>query len=291
MRAIEKGSPAWRAPTALNCRCMPDGPNNNKINSLLSADEPPPFYVMHADSKTPILLVCDHAACSFPGALGDMGLDPFARRCHLAIDIGAGPLTEYLADRLGVTAVLAQYSRLIIDCNRELLDPGAFLEYGDGIPVPGNHNLRQEDKDARASEIYWPYHDAIDTQVKRLTTAGTRPAFISVHSFTPVLNGNSRPWEIGVLWDKDLRLRDIFLKDFRDAGFNVGDNEPYSGKAPADFTVDHHAEELELPHIGIEIRQDLISHAAGVARLGNIMHKIIESIPERIGLRRERISA
>jgi predicted N-formylglutamate amidohydrolase len=270
---------------------MPDGPNNNKNHSLLSPGEPPPFYVMHAESKTPILMVCDHASCSIPGVLGDMGLDPFARRCHLAIDIGAGPLTEYLADRLGVTAVLAQYSRLIIDCNRKLLDPSAFLEYGDGILVPGNRNLRQEDKDARAEEIYWPYHAAIETQVERLMAGGTSPAFISVHSFTPVLNGKSRPWEIGVLWDKDLRLRDIFLKDFRDAGFNVGDNEPYSGKAPADFTVDHHAEEPDLPHIGIEIRQDLINHAAGVARLGNIMHKIIESIPERIGLRRERISA
>ncbi len=279
-----------RAPTAVNCRCMPDS-TNNKSNSLLSVDEPPPFYVMHAESETPILLVCDHAACSFPGALGDMGLDPFARRCHLAIDIGAGPLTEYLADRLGITAVLAQYSRLVVDCNRKLLDPSAFLEYGDGILVSGNRNLRQEDKDARAREIYWPYHGAIDSQIGRLTAVGARPAFISIHSFTPVLNGKSRPWEIGILWDKDMSLRDIFLRDFRSAGFHVGDNEPYSGKAPADFTVDHHAEEPELPHIGIEIRQDLIQDAAGIARIGNIMHKIIESIPERIGLRQDRISA
>jgi predicted N-formylglutamate amidohydrolase len=270
---------------------MPDSTNNIKNNSLLSADEPPPFYVMHAESETPILLVCDHASCSFPGALGDMGLDPFARRCHLAIDIGAGPLTEYLADRLGVTAVLAQYSRLIVDCNRKLLDPSAFLQFGDGILVPGNRNLHQEEKDARAEAIYWPYHTAIDSQVERLSTVGTGPAFISIHSFTPVLNGDSRSWEIGVLWDKDMSLRDIFLKDFRDAGFKVGDNEPYSGKAPADFTVDHHAEEPELPHIGIEIRQDLIQDAAGVARIGNIMHKIIESIPKRIGLPQDRISA
>ena len=122
-------------------------------------------------------------------------------------------------------------------------------------------------------------------------SAGVCPAFISVHSFTPVLNGKARPWEIGVLWDKDLRLRDIFLKDFREAGFNVGDNEPYSGKAPADFTVDNHAEGPGVPHIGIEIRQDLIHDAAGIARLGNVMHKIIESIPQRIGLREDRISA
>jgi predicted N-formylglutamate amidohydrolase len=269
---------------------MTDSANTGQA-LLLSDGEPPPFYVMHAESVLPILLVCDHASCRFPVALGDMGLDPFARRCHLAIDIGAGSLTEYLADSLGVTAVIAQYSRLIVDCNRQLMDPSAFLEYGDGILVPGNRNLRQSEKDTRANAIYWPYHAAVDAQIRRLLAAGPPPAFIAVHSFTPVLNGESRPWEIGVLWDKDMSLREIFLKDFRDAGFMVGDNEPYSGKAPADYTIDNHAEPENLPHIGIEIRQDLVNDAAGVARIGNVMHRIIESIPRRIRGGQQRISA
>jgi len=268
----------------------PEGTINKPGNSeFLAAHEPPPCTVLNCDAQLPILLLCDHASRRIPASLGDMGLDPPARRCHLAVDIGAGTLTRHLAASLSATAVLCEYSRLVIDCNRQLLDPSAFLEFGDGIPVPGNRNLRQDDKDARANEIYWPYHHAVDKQVQRLTTTGPSPAFISMHSFTPVLNGQSRPWEIGLLWDTDLRLREIFLKDFREAGFNVGDNEPYSGKAPADFTVDHHAEVPGLPHIGIEIRQDLINDASGVARLGNIMHKINESIPERIGLHKNRI--
>lgn len=270
---------------------MPATPNNNNSASILAPDEPPPFYVMHAESATPILLICDHASCRFPRSLGDMGLDPFARRCHLAIDIGAGSLTEFLADSLGVTAVLAQYSRLVVDCNRELMDPGAFLEYGDGILVPGNRNLTPGHRNARADAMYWPYHAAVSEQVERLTGLGIPPAFISVHSFTPVLNGVARDCEIGVLWDKDELLKDIFIKDFRDEGFNVGDNEPYSGKAPADYSVDNHAEALGLPCLGIEIRQDLIRDQAGVHRIGRIMHRIIESIPGRIGMKPHRISA
>lgn len=270
---------------------MPESNNNYNSVPLLSADEPPPYFVMNAQSDIPILLVCDHASCRFPLSLDDMGLDPFARRCHLAIDIGAGSLTEYLADRLGVTAVLAQYSRLVVDCNRELMDPSAFLAFGDGIIVPGNCNITQNQRDTRADAIYWPYHHVIDEQVQRVVGLGVPPAFISVHSFTPVLNGVSRPWEIGILWDKDMSLRDIFLEDFREAGFMVGDNEPYSGKAPADYTVDHHGEATGLPSVGIEIRQDLINDAGGVARIGNIMHKIIESIPERAQLAGYRISA
>ncbi len=267
------------------------GRSTDKNNTLLSATEPSPFYVQNAVSEAPILLVCDHASCRFPEALGDMGLDPFARRCHLAIDIGAGALTECLSDSLGVTAVLAQYSRLVVDCNRELLDPGAFLEYGDGILVPGNRSLSQADKDARANEIYWPYHRAIDAQVSRLSGIGPPPAFISVHSFTPVLNGESRPWQVGILWDTDARLPEIFLTEFRAAGFVTGDNEPYSGKAPQDYTIDNHAEANGLPHLGIEIRQDLISDMAGVERIAAVMHKIIESIPERIGLNDTRARA
>lgn len=273
-------------------RRMQDGSTDkNNKDTLLSAAEPSPFYVQNAVSEEPILLVCDHASCRFPASLGDMGLDPFARRCHLAVDIGAGPLTECLSDSLGVTAVLAQYSRLVVDCNRELLDPGAFLEFGDGILVPGNRRLSQAGKNARAEEIYWPYHRAIEGQIKRLSSIGPAPAFISIHSFTPVLDGESRPWEIGILWDTDARLPEIFLSDFRAAGFLTGDNEPYSGRAPQDYTVDNHAEARGLPHLGIEVRQDLIDDVAGVERIAAVMHKIIKSIPERIGLDRPRASA
>ncbi len=265
---------------------MSDSSTSEKLDSeqrqLLSADEPGPFKILNPLSEQPILLVCDHASCRFPLSLGDMGLDPFARRCHLAVDIGAGPLTECLASSLGVTAVMQQYSRLIIDCNRELMDPGAFLQFGDGVLVPGNRGLSQADKDARADAIYWPYHLAIEQQIKRLTAIGPAPAFITVHSFTPVMDGISRPWQMGVLWDTDSRLRDIFLEGFGAAGYNVGDNEPYSGRAPQDFTIDNHAEAAGIPHVGIEIRQDLIDSDDGVATIARLMHDIIESIPKRL---------
>jgi predicted N-formylglutamate amidohydrolase len=171
------------------------------------------------------------------------------------------------------------------------MDPGAFLEYGDGILVPGNRNLSQAEKDRRAEAIYWPYHNAIDEQVKRLRSVGPPPVFISIHSFTPVLNGAPRDVQIGVLWDKDQRTSEIFIEEFRAAGFITGDNEPYSGKAPQDFTIDHHAETIGLPHVGIELRQDLIDDPGGVDALAPVMQRIIESIPERIGLSQDRITA
>lgn len=261
----------------------PDSDDNNDIpQRLLADDEPEPFVVLNDASIDPILLVCDHASRRFPAALGNMGLDPVARRCHLALDIGAGALTEGLAAALRTTAVLCQYSRLVVDCNRELLDPSAFLEFGDGIVVPGNRNLHDDEKKLRADEIYWPYHRAVKAQVERLVASGRAPIFISVHSFTPVLNGESRPWQIGVLSDTDRVTAEILLHELREAGFHVGDNQPYSGKAPQDFTVDHHAERNGLRHAGIEIRQDLIDHDDGVEQIGDILKRAIASLPARL---------
>jgi predicted N-formylglutamate amidohydrolase len=256
--------------------------NNNPIKRLLADDEPMPFVVMNGDSSLPILLVCDHASRRFPASLGTMGLDPFARRCHLALDIGAGSLTERLANELNATAVLCQYSRLVVDCNRQLMDPSAYLEFGDGVVIPGNRNLHIEEKNMRAEEIYWPYHDAVESQVERLKALGRPPIFIAVHSFTPVLNGESRSWQMGVLWDTDRPTAEFLLHDLREAGFHVGDNEPYSGKAPHDFTVDHHAESIGLPHVGIEIRQDLIDDEQGVDKICEVLRPAIASLPARL---------
>lgn len=270
---------------------MSGEPGRHSDNPLLAPDEPAPFHVVNPLSEVPILLVCDHASCRFPRALGDLGLDPFARRCHLAIDIGAGALTEKLARAMGVTAVVAQYSRLVVDCNRELMDPGAFLEYGDGILVTGNRHLTKQEKERRADAIYWPYHRAIDQQIRRFRTLRLEPAFISIHSFTPVLDGVARTLQMGVLWDKDERLADLFLDEFPAAGFLTGDNEPYSGRAPQDFTIDHHAEEIGIPHVGIEVRQDLIDDMPGIDRVAAVMQAIIESIPDRLGLGNNRKTA
>ena len=263
---------------------MPEEGNNNNTASarLLASNEPAPFHVLNADSTAPVLLLCDHANRRFPASLGTMGLDPAARRCHLALDIGAGALTENLAASLPVTAVLAQYSRLIVDCNRQLLDPGAFLEFGDGVVIPGNRNLSRPQKQIRADEIYWPYHYAVDAEIKRLSAQKCPPCIFAIHSFTPVLNGVSRAWEMGALWDTDKRIADVLMNRLTDEGYLVGDNEPYSGKAPQDFTIDHHAEAAGLPHVGIEIRQDLIDDDAGVTEISALLHDIIAGIPSKI---------
>lgn len=272
---------------------MPDSKSDLPDACLfqLAADAPPPFTVQNPESTLPLLLVCDHASRDIPACLGDLGLDPIARHCHLAWDIGAGALTRALATRLGVTAVFAGYSRLVMDCNRQLTDPSAYLEFGDGVEVPGNIGLSDVEKAARAQALYWPYHHAIDAEIKRLTVTGVPPAMIAIHSFTPVLDGVARPWNVGVLWDTDSRIATPMISQLRQSGFEVGDNQPYSGRAPQDFTIDHHAEAAGLPHVGLEIRQDLIVEAVGVERMAVVLAEIIPKIMAAVVPNGSRISA
>ena len=253
--------------------------NSSEIRkTLLSLDDVSPYITLNPNSITPVLLVCDHASNRFPKSLGTMGLDYLDRLSHITVDIGSRATTESLARQLNTTAILCQYSRLIVDCNRNISDNSAYLDKSDGVDIPGNQNLNDNEKEIRESEIYWPYHNAIDTQISRLKKQKVSPIIISIHSFTPVFNGNKREWEVGVLWDKDPTTARIFINKLTEAGFLVGDNKPYSGKDPEDFTLDYHAEIIGLPHVGIEIRQDLINNDDGVMRISNTLQKVISSL-------------
>jgi predicted N-formylglutamate amidohydrolase len=207
-----------------------------------------------------------------PVALDNLGLPPAALEQHIAWDIGAGALARSLALRLDAPAVLAGYSRLVVDCNRRLEDPTLILAESDGQAVPGNIGIGAAERAERVRSCHAPYHEAIDRRLAQFSASGIVPAFISIHSFTPVFGGTQRPWHIGVLWDTDGRMAQPMLEALRAVpAICVGDNLPYSGRHPADYTVDRHAESVGLPHLCLEVRQDLLADAAGIERWTGII--------------------
>jgi len=252
--------------------------HNGRAAALIGPGEPGPFRVLNPQGRARLLVVCDHASRLIPAALDNLGLDELALGRHIASDIGAGDVAERLSARLDAPAVLAGYSRLVVDCNRGLGDPTSILAVSDGEFIPGNQGLSEADKAERARQFFHPYHDAIRRRLESFERRGIVPAFVAVHSFTPIFKQVRRPWQIGVLWDKDPRIPVPLIEMLRAQGIAVGDNEPYSGKAPADHTVDHHAEGGGLPHVSIEIRQDLIDHPEGSARWADILGDVLEKI-------------
>lgn len=246
---------------------------------LLGADDPPPYTVLNPDGDAPFLLVCDHASRSFPKSLNQLGVADWVLDRHVACDIGSAALTRRLSDRFNAPAVLAGYSRLVIDLNRQLHDRSAIPAVSDGIAIPGNLSLDDADRAARVQSFFNPYHDAITRQLNRLRVGGRVPALLSIHTCTPVFNRVVRRWHIGVMWDKDPRIARPLLEELnRVEDLCVGDNEPYSGRHPNDFTIDYHAEQDGLPCVGIEVRQDLVADEEGQRKWAELLGNAFEPV-------------
>jgi predicted N-formylglutamate amidohydrolase len=254
-------------------------PEIDERYSLIGPGDPPPFMTYNDHGKARVLLVADHASPFFPEAMNQLGLADWVLERHVAWDIGSDELTRCLADELDAQAVLAGFSRLIVDPNRKLDQSSAFIEVSDGIAIPGNLDLDDEQKALRVQSFFKPYHDAISERLSALTGDGRVPAMISIHTCTPVFDQVVRPWHVGVMWDKDPRIPVPLMKRLGNMeGVCIGDNEPYSGKHPHDFTIDFHAEPGGLPHVGLEIRQDLVEDPAGARKWATILAMALKEI-------------
>ncbi len=246
---------------------------------LIGRDDPAPFVVLEEHGRAPALVVCDHASRAFSQVLDRLGLPELPSWQHIAWDIGAGELARGLAHALDAPAVLAGYSRLVVDCNRAPDDEEAFRKESDGWTVPGNQHLTEDDRRVRLASFFDPYHECIEAMLGGFRGRGVVPLLVAVHSFSPTLAGNIRPWHAGVLWDRDEANAQRLLEGLRgQKGLVIGDNEPYSGKHPANYTIDHHANAHGLPHVCIEVRQDLLSSPAGIERWVRLLARIVGEI-------------
>ena len=239
--------------------------------SLLGPDEPAPAELVNSVGATPALLICDHASNHIPAALAGLGLDETQLARHIAFDIGAAEVTRHLADRLDAPAVLSGFSRLVVDPNRTLDAPSLIPEVSDGVPIPGNRDLLPAARQARIESLHAAYHQEVDNALDRLARSetlqrsGGAPVMVSIHSFTPVMQGVERPWQVGILWNRDPRMPLPLMARLRALGLEVGDNLPYSGRDTHGYSLHRHAEPRGLANALIEIRQDLIDTHRGAA--------------------------
>lgn len=233
--------------------------------ALLAADEPAAFEVVNRQGGGMALLLCDHAANRVPRQLGSLGLDAAQLADHIAWDPGAAVVARRLSAHLDAPLVLSGYSRLVIDCNRPLGHPQSIAELSAGVPIPGNLGISAAERERRGETLFRPYHDAI---AGLLAERRQRPTLLlSIHSFTPVLNGQQRPWQVGISHWRDRRLADWLIQALtRDPEVTVGDNAPYPIEARIDYTVIRCVEDFALPGVMIEIRQDEIRTPAGATR-------------------------
>lgn len=248
--------------------------------ALLEADEPPPVEVVNAEGGSSAVLVCDHASNRFPRRLANLGLDTDQLVDHIAWDPGAAQVARRLSAHLDAPLILSGYSRLVIDCNRPLENAESIAKQSAGVPITGNRGLPPVEREIRVNALFRPYHGAIS---RLLDGRSRRPSLLlSIHSFTPVLNGRLRPWQIGISYGRDRRLAALLLGVLtRDRDLRIGDNEPYPIEDDVDYTIPFHGEGRRLPCVMIEIRQDEIRKAVGAEAWAARLAEAYRLIEER----------
>ena len=250
----------------------------NGLPVLRAPDEPAPCEVVNEAGRAPVLLVCDHASNFIPRSLDNLGLSEAELQRHIAWDIGIAEVTRGLAERLDAPALLSHFSRLVIDPNRSLETESSIPVESDGVAIPGNQGLSARERQARVAQFFRPYQQTIGRYLDRMSAEGPGPAMISMHSFTPVINGRERPWKIGVLWNRDPRIPMPVMNELAARGIPYGDNEPYSGRDYHGYTIHQQAEPRGIPNILLEVRQDLIDTRAGAAEWVEILADLLAPI-------------
>jgi predicted N-formylglutamate amidohydrolase len=232
-------------------------------------------------ARSRLLLIADHAANRVPDDI-DLGIPPHFLNDHIAVDIGVDPLAREVARRLACPAILAAVSRLVVDLNRDEQEAGVIPEFSDGHAIPGNRALSDAARESRLARFWRPYHALVAEKLDTL-----RPKLLfTLHSFTRQLASRpeeQRPWEVGILHNRDDRAAILAIAELRGRGLVTGDNEPYSGRE-LNASMNRHAEARGIPYLNFEVRQDLISDDGGIdtwaGHVADVVLEVAAALPE-----------
>jgi predicted N-formylglutamate amidohydrolase len=231
---------------------------------LLSPDDPPAYVESNLEGQSNFFIVVDHASARIPKRLHDLGVPPSELARHIAWDIGALAVAQHVSKALNAPLIAQNYSRLVIDCNRDPKVPTSVPLISEHTEIPGNRNLSAEDLEARRVEIFEPYHRRIRELLDARAAAGRRTILLAQHTMTDAYKGSRREMHAAVLYNRDRTFAALMLEALRaDPDIHVADNQPYFVSDETDYTVPVHAEARGLAHVEIEIRQDLVQDEAG----------------------------
>ena len=233
-----------------------------------------PVTVRNKNGASQIVLVCEHASNYIPDHLGSLGLPSSKLAEHIAWDPGALGVAEIMSDLLDAPLVHANVSRLVIDINRQPNHPGSIVTLSETTTIPGNVELSEAERSIRCEAIYRPFHARLGEVLAKRRQGNSR--VVSIHSFTPVYKGVSRPWHVGILHDEHTRLSAPMTEALkRDRGLVVGDNEPYAPVDGVYHTIERHTVPFGRLGAMVEIRNDLIAHREGQSDWAHRLHDIL----------------
>jgi predicted N-formylglutamate amidohydrolase len=256
------------------------GDGARELDALLSEDDPPVFLIEHAKGSSAFVLTCDHAGREIPHKLAGLGLSEHDRSTHVAWDLGVAELGRRLSARLDAFLIMHNYSRLVIDANRPPGAPDSIPTLCERTRIAANEGLSSSDARKRFEEVFHPYHQRIRDELDARSARACASVLVALHSFTPVYMDEGRRWHVGVLYGRDPRLGRLVRDGLSSDGtLIVGDNQPYSVSDASDYTIIAHGEQRGIPHVELEIRQNLLESESDVqswaGRLGGVLEEAV----------------
>ncbi len=223
--------------------------------------------LINSDGRAPVLLICEHATNYIPDEFNALGLTEEAATSHAAWDPGALDVACQMARKLDAPLISASVSRLLYDCNRPPQAIDAIPAKSEKYEIPGNKNLTDIERSERVRQIYRPFYDFIN---EFLNKSPKIAAIVTVHSFTPVFNGEARAVDIGLLHDKDPAIAEAILNSSsKKGGLQIRMNEPYSSSDGVTHTLGEHGTKRGLPSAMIEIKNSLVTNAVDVENISS----------------------
>lgn len=230
------------------------------------ADWPAAAEILNAPGTSDIILLCEHASNHIPAEYNGLGLSKHDLKGHIAWDPGAADVTRQLSGLLDAPAYLGTYSRLLIDLNRPLESQESIVARSEDTDIPGNGAIDAAEAKRRAERIFWPFHHHVSDVLDRRQKAGRPTRLVSIHSFTPVFLGETRPWHVGVLFDQAKAFGQGLATRLQRPGLLIGENAPYQAGRTEDYAIPVHGDDRGIPAVLLEIRQDLIKDDKGVSQ-------------------------
>jgi predicted N-formylglutamate amidohydrolase len=178
-----------------------------------------------------VLITCEHAGHKVPSSfLKHMSKNQRKDLdTHLGWDAGALALAKHTALMLNTKLLFTQISRLLVDCNRSVHHPRCL--------GPAFRDLASENKNFILAAFYWPHRNAIEKEILRSIQKDSSVLHLAMHSFTPVLNGEVRTAEAGLLYDParpwEKVWSDALIKEMKNEwpDWRIRRNYPYLGKS------------------------------------------------------------
>jgi predicted N-formylglutamate amidohydrolase len=225
-------------------------------------------------SPVSLILTCEHAGNRVPPAYGHLFKGKRAiLKTHEAYDPGALPVARFLAKALGGPFIFATETRLLIDLNRSLTNRKLFSRFSNTLPASVKKEL--------IASLYRPYREEIVRLMRKRLKGRRRVQHFAIHSFTPVLHGQIRNADIGILYDPassfERSVVQALRKNLKDSlqTLRIRSNYPYRGASDGlatalrkKFGMRHYA------GIEIEINQKVLY--GGISRIGPALAAAIQ---------------